>query len=140
VTIEQGVKALTKRQEKFITREGSIDDMRDNWLWWNDPKTREMMRTQETVPWEGHVAWFKGVLDDPDRYLCMFEDVNSKIGVVRFDPKEEPIYEVSINLNPERRGQGLGAALIDADIVYVNGVRRRSKNLSPPRTSRTWLP
>ena len=110
---------MATTQREFLTREGTIDDMRENWLWWNDSTTRKMMRTAATVSWEDHVAWFESILQTPDRYLCMFEDAISKIGVVRFDPKDTPIYEVSINLNPLRRGQGFGAALIEAGIKYV---------------------
>ena len=45
-----------------------------------------------------------------------------KIGIVRFDRSENDSYEVSINVAPELRGQGMGRLLLQ---VAVNRLRER---------------
>jgi UDP-4-amino-4,6-dideoxy-N-acetyl-beta-L-altrosamine N-acetyltransferase len=114
----------------FITREGTRDDIRDNWLWWTDSTPRQMMHATETVPWKDHFAWYESELADPNRFLFMFEYDRSKIGVVRLHPKAVPCNEASINLNPERRGGSLGVRLLLAGIDYVSQRREVEKYIA----------
>jgi RimJ/RimL family protein N-acetyltransferase len=84
------------------------------WKWRNDPLTRRMFRTGHMIPWEEHAAWFAEVLQDPGKILLIAQDAGGPIGVVRFDSIADGRAEVSINVNPERRGQRLGQAALVA--------------------------
>ena len=82
------------------------------WKWRNDPLTRRMFRTSHMISWEEHAAWFAQVLQDPGKILLIAQDAVGPIGVVRFDSVADGRTEVSTNINPERRSQGLGRAAL----------------------------
>ncbi len=113
--------------QSITLREAVPDDSRDIWSWWNDPVTRKMMRKNDPVPWEEHEAWFAGVLNDPNRILCVGEVGGRKFGVIRFDLRAEQEYEVSINFNPEFRGRGLAAAFMQRCIDYLQSHKEVAK-------------
>lgn len=108
-------------------REAILEDRQPIWLWWNDPHTRKMMKRQELVPWEEHVAWFDMISSNPNMILLVGIKGSERIGNTRFDLRGPNVYEVSINLNPTFRGQGLATKLILASIDYLNEIRRVDK-------------
>lgn len=101
-----------------MVREAQAKDRKEIWDWWNDPVTRLMMKQNAYVPWEDHCVWYANLLVDPNRVLCVGEFNGTKIGVVRFDYREDGIYEVSINLNPECRGNGYAPLMLKSCSEY----------------------
>ena len=85
-------------------------DALDVLAWRNDPLTRAMSRDQEVVAEAAHLAWFTRALADPARTLLIGEAMGGKVGMVRIDRGAET--ELSINLNPAFRGQGLSRPLL----------------------------
>lgn len=100
-------------------RPADEDDCLDVWRWRNDPQTRAMSRTPDEVELAAHTAWFRGALRNPQMTLLIGETDAGKIGMVRFDRGAET--EVSINLNPDFRGQGLSHALLGAALATTGG-------------------
>ena len=96
----------------MFIREAKQEDCREIFDWWNNPLTRNMMYDTAVVEWSVHQEWFKKVTTDKNFLLCLGYDHRGKIGVVRFDRKSVSSFEVSINLNPERRGEGLGSVIL----------------------------
>jgi RimJ/RimL family protein N-acetyltransferase len=101
-------------------RRAAAADSLDLWRWRNDPVTRAMSRNAEAVELAGHEAWFRRALADPALTLFIGEVAAGPVGMVRFD--HGPETEVSINLNPAFRGQGLSHALLMAGLAKVGGV------------------
>lgn len=91
-------------------REATQADAEDVWAWRQDPQTRAMSRSREATPLDAHRAWFAAALADPQRTLLIGELEAQKVGMVRFD--RGAVTEVSINVNPDCRGRGLGRALL----------------------------
>ena len=92
-------------------RRANPTDTVDIWNWRNDSHTRAMSRASDIVSWENHCEWFARALEDKSviLYIVTEKKLCTKLGVVRFDIKSAKyIAEVSINLNPEMRGRGLG--------------------------------
>ncbi len=112
---------------EVTVREGTLDDSREIWQWWNDPLTRQMMRKNDPVPWEEHEPWFAGVLNDPNRILCVGLCDGEKLGVVRFDLRQPNEYEVSINLNPAQRGKGYAPQILRKSIEHLLTIRKVNK-------------
>jgi len=88
-------------------------DSQDLFDWRNDPQTRAVSLSTDEVTWDGHVRWFEASLANERRriYICTsnLDDSEQAIGMVRFDEDEVGTSaEVSINLNPQARGRGLG--------------------------------
>jgi L-amino acid N-acyltransferase YncA len=84
------------------------------WEWRNDETTRAMSLNQDLVSWENHQSWYERVLINKDRHLYVGYTEGILLGMVRFDKHEnqEQTYEVSINLDPQQRGKGLGKLLL----------------------------
>lgn len=76
------------------------------------------MKLNNYVPWEEHVKWFDNILKFEDKILLISLLDKEKIGVVRFDFKENGVYEVSINLNPLHRGKGYGQKVLESSIAF----------------------
>ncbi|HIJ90250.1 MAG: UDP-2,4-diacetamido-2,4,6-trideoxy-beta-L-altropyranose hydrolase [Desulfobulbaceae bacterium] len=80
--------------------------------WANDPKTRKNSFRPEAISPEGHEQWLAAKLTAPDCRLWLAALSNTaKLGLVRFD-LGEGMAEISVNLAPGLRGQGLGSVLI----------------------------
>jgi RimJ/RimL family protein N-acetyltransferase len=87
---------------------GDLDLLRE---WRNDPATIAASASAAGVDADEHAAWFAAVLADPDRHLWIAQS-DRPLGQVRFDRTRGYVYEVSVSLDPEARGQGLGRELI----------------------------
>ena len=87
--------------------------------WRNEPTTRAASRRTELVTPEEHAGWLAGVLADPDRHLLIAELDHHPVGQVRFDRRRAYDYEISISLDPARRGRQLAAPLIEAGCEWL---------------------
>ena len=82
-----------------------------------------MFTTNGEVSWEAHCKWYESSLKNRKRYLYVGHESNSadKVGVCRFDINEQKsTAEVSINLNPKKRGLKLSDKLLSAGIRAFN--------------------
>lgn len=103
-------------------RKANLSDSRDLFEWRNDQQSREASINSDVVPWEAHEKWLTAKLDSDDSYLLIAELASneaSKVGMTRFDiERHKGIAEISINLNPVFRGQGLAEKLLTESIGY----------------------
>lgn len=80
--------------------------------WANDPLTRRMSFSRETIPWDSHVEWLKRRLADPDCRFCVVQDANGRpLGQARLD-RTGSRATLSFGLAAPARGQGLAARLV----------------------------
>ncbi|KAF0224929.1 MAG: N-Acetylneuraminate [Rhodospirillaceae bacterium] len=97
----------------LLIRAAQDADSRDIWRWRNDATTRAMSVHSTEISWDAHAAWFAQAVAAGDRRFYVGELGGAKIGLCRFDLAHDGASaEVSINLNPDRRGQGVGASLL----------------------------
>jgi spore coat polysaccharide biosynthesis predicted glycosyltransferase SpsG/RimJ/RimL family protein N-acetyltransferase len=84
--------------------------------WRNDANVRAVSRDNRPLTWESHIAWLRSVLANPRRKLLVAVLGSTLAGTVRFDEmgRNPHEWEISIALNPEKRGQGLGDRLLKA--------------------------
>jgi RimJ/RimL family protein N-acetyltransferase len=87
--------------------------------WRNDPDVRSASRNTGEVSEEEHAAWFAGLLADPARHLLIAREADEPVGQIRFEPDAEGGYEVSVSVAGDRRGGGLGRALIEAGAAWL---------------------
>lgn len=100
----------------LTVRPATQDDALDLLVWRNDPLTRAMSLTTDAVAEDAHMAWFARALARPECRLLIGMQGGDKVGMVRIDGGE-----VSINLRPDRRGQGLALPLLKAAIAGAAG-------------------
>lgn len=89
------------------------EDSRRVWTWRNDPATRHASFNSAPIPLHVHEAWFQESLGRIDRrlYIVLADEVES--GVARLDISGREA-EVSIHLEREGRGRGVGTAALRA--------------------------
>ena len=80
--------------------------------WRNDPVTRAMSGGSDVISRVQHMAWLGRRLADPDSLLLIGERGGAACGMVRFDRGASGAAEVSINVAPGSRSQGLGFELL----------------------------
>lgn len=91
--------------------------------WRNDSETRAASLETDPIPWPVHELWWKASLGRADRTLIIGEDAWERpVGLVRFDAVDGR-WLVSIQIAPDRRGQGWGRALLEAGIARMSDKR-----------------
>jgi RimJ/RimL family protein N-acetyltransferase len=86
--------------------------------WRNDPVTRAASRNTDAVGEAEHEVWLARTLADPGQRLLVAEADGRPAGQVRLERGADS-WEISVALAPERRGTGLGAALIQAGVEQL---------------------
>jgi RimJ/RimL family protein N-acetyltransferase len=98
---------------KLVVRLATIQDGDRIYAWRNHPLVREQARNTDEIPYADHVRWFENALTDTRRILLIGEHGGVPVGCVRFDLHDQQA-EISIFLDPELVGQGLGGRLLHA--------------------------
>jgi len=98
-----------------LAEQSDIDDL---YHWINDPDTRAMSLNINEIEYDEHRRWFLEKLSSDDNVLVMALDNKQKIGNVRFE-KRQSAARVSINLNPDFRGQGVGAEFLVVSEKFI---------------------
>jgi UDP-2,4-diacetamido-2,4,6-trideoxy-beta-L-altropyranose hydrolase len=109
-----------------VIREAAQSDSANILSWRNDPAARAVSRNKDAIDQATHDAWFRSVLDDPDRMLLIGEQGGEPVGVVRFDIAGGES-RVSIFLAPGLSGRGLGGDLLAAAEGWLVERRRDVK-------------
>lgn len=82
--------------------------------WANDPESRKNSFHPKAISPEEHAQWLAAKLADPNCRLWIASLVSAtQTGMVRFDLGTESA-EISVNLAPDLRGQGMGSIVISA--------------------------
>ena len=97
--------------QRIKVRYATLEDSKHIYEWRNDEVTRSMFTNTDIVEWTEHAEWYKSALLNPNKVIIVGEDAKGKIGMARFDYNEERTQaEISINLNPIRRGKKLSSS------------------------------
>lgn len=112
-------------------RYATLEDAALLWQWANDNETRKWSFSPAPIEWETHSRWLKGKLDNPGSiFLIATVSGSTVVGQVRFD-LESNAATLSIGLDPDYRGRGFGARIIDravraafqkADVAFVKAL------------------
>ena len=84
-------------------------------LWRNDNETRLNSFSSDEIHLDQHKEWLAKILNDSQHtmYLAVEDVFDLAVGVVFFEKQAETgEVEVSINLDPEKRAQGLGSLVL----------------------------
>ncbi|MBY0233883.1 MAG: GNAT family N-acetyltransferase, partial [Burkholderiaceae bacterium] len=105
-------------QAPLQLRPAELSDAECLWRWRNHPSTRQVSRSQEEIPLDTHRAWLERLLAAGQSRLFLAFLGSAAVGVIRFDPlptsDTEAAFEVSLYLDPQLQGLGLGRALLQA--------------------------
>ena len=115
-------------------RRARLDDAALLWRWANDAETRRNAFDPAPIPYDRHVGWLEGRLASEATRLLIFSDEAGPVGQVRFDVADG-VAEIDIAIAPERRGQGLGTAMLREALAglraeWGEGIRPRAQVLA----------
>ena len=111
-----------------------MDDAALLWRWANDAETRGNAFDPAPIPYDSHVGWLERRLASDATRLLIFSDEAGPVGQVRFD-RDGGVADIDIAIAPERRGQGLGTAMLRAALEALRAewgeaVRPRARVLA----------
>lgn len=111
---------IVKESERLKIRHVGKEDRRFLWKLANDSSVRERSFSTESIPWESHKEWFENKLQDENAVIliALNEDMK-RVGVRRFDIKEDGSVRSSIIIKKVYRGKGYGTELIKVSNEYL---------------------
>ena len=113
--------------EKEITLRNAADqDSGFLWSWRNHPRIRKNFFDPDPVSWNDHKRWFDLKMKDPNVKIYIAQIEDERIGVIRFKSQDSCI-SVSVNLNPNFLGKGLGHKVIELGTDKVLKAAKGSK-------------
>lgn len=123
-----GAQRIANQMDCFdlVLRTVNIHDSKTIFNWRNHPAIRLHSTHSEPITWETHQAWLNRVITDPDRLLYIATIRDEPVGVIRFD-LDGDIAEVSLYLDPDQLGRGLGTALLIQGEEKIRNERRGIK-------------
>ena len=90
------------------------EDSEDLYNWRNDKRVSQWCCGEKNIDFTSHQKWFKSKIESDKTEIFIAENViGEKFGQVRFDETEKGTY-ISVNLNPDFLGRGIGAKLISS--------------------------
>lgn len=94
-------------------RRAELEDSRFFWKTNNHPSVRANSIDTSSIPWEQHRKWYEASFESDTRMLWIAEFDSDRCGVVRMDLSgDADSAEISVALNPDYRGRGLGRECI----------------------------
>lgn len=102
----------------LVLRPARADELRQVYLWRNDPETRKWFFDPGPIDFEVHSRWYRTVVESKSSDLLIAEREGQAVGVIRFDHDGEDS-RVSVYLVPGLHSRGLGTDLIRAGVSWV---------------------
>lgn len=113
--------ALSLLRDFLCLRPAAMDDAPMLHAWRNHPVVRAVSGSQEPISLEDHRAWMERVLASARRWLFVAEVGRLAVGSIRFDQGAAGQLEVSLYLDPDVLGLGLGPRLLLAGEEAMSG-------------------
>jgi len=101
-------------------RRARAEDARLLWEWANDPGVRSASFSSTPITWEAHTRWLADRLSQDTHVILIAEDeTTTPCGQIRFDPRSDGDWEVSISIASGMRGRGLASILIGLGVQEI---------------------
>ncbi len=106
--------ALSLLRDSLSLRPGTAEDALQLHAWRNHPAVRAVSGNTDSIAFAAHRDWLQGVLAADDRWLFVAQVGRQSVGSIRFDRLASNRLEVSLYLDPDLQGLGLGTRLLTA--------------------------
>lgn len=104
--------ALCLMASTLRVRPATLDDGPILHAWRDHPETRAVSANSAPIPLGGHMEWLARKLVDANCRLFVAEIGGTAVGSIRFDRQADGAWEVSLYLDPDLTGLGLGRYLL----------------------------
>ena len=91
--------------------------------WRSDPTVRANSFHTQEIPFADHCVWFEKLMRDPSRMQFIAESDGEAVGQIRFAIEDQEAL-ISYSIDGEKRGRGLGTALLEALAAKLRGDAR----------------
>jgi UDP-2,4-diacetamido-2,4,6-trideoxy-beta-L-altropyranose hydrolase len=119
--------ADNRDSEGLSLRRARAEDGRLLWEWANDPDVRSASFSSTPISWETHAEWLAERLSQDTNVILIAEDeTTTPCGQIRFEPRPDGDWEVSVSIARGMRGRGLASTLIG---LGVQEIGRRAGNV-----------
>ena len=95
-------------------RPATLEDIHLLYGWRNHASVRNASMNSSSIAYQDHAQWFRTALGDPKRLLLVGQVGEVPVGSIRFDLEANHCFEVSLYVDPELQGLGLGKHLLAA--------------------------
>lgn len=106
--------ALCLMASTLRLRPATLEDGPMLHAWRDHPETRAVSGSSAPVQLDSHMSWLTRKLDDAGCRLFVAEVGGTAVGSIRFDRQLNEAWEVSLYLDPDLIGLGLGRYLLQA--------------------------
>lgn len=100
--------------DRVTLRNATPEDAQVVFPWRNDERIREVSRSSRAIGLPEHLEWWRNTLKNPKRHLLIAQCGAQPVGTLRIDQEAEGGAEVSIYLDPDLAGVGLGRTVLEA--------------------------
>lgn len=90
-----------------------MDDATLLLTWRNDPRVFANFRVMEPVEPNEHIRWLAKSLASLACHILIAEKEDMPIGMIRLDERDGDEQEISIIVEPDHQGQGVGFQMLD---------------------------
>lgn len=104
--------ALCLLATSLSLRQVALNDGPQLHAWRNHPAVRSVSGNRESIPLRSHMDWLADKIAMEDCRLYIAEIGATAVGSIRFDRLEDDLLEVSLYLDPDLLGLGLGPHLL----------------------------
>ena len=111
-------KGVCEKDDEITLKPAQLSDMAVLLEWRNHPDVRKSFFDSAQLTVQGHEAWFKRKIEDPDTVIYMAYLGGEKIGSIRFEDDGD-VRKVSVMLNPAFLGRGLGTRLLSGGVAQL---------------------
>jgi UDP-2,4-diacetamido-2,4,6-trideoxy-beta-L-altropyranose hydrolase len=106
--------------DKFIVRRASVEDAQRIWEIRNHPLSRKESLNTEEISLADHISWFSAKYLANSKDNCSVLEIDKKtVGYCRLDVQDSK-YIVSIAIDPDHHGKGLGTFLLGESLHQLN--------------------
>lgn len=107
-------------------RLATMDDAARLFVWRNDADTRLASHEAGPIRLEQHLVWLKEAIVSASKALYVAQDTARNgiwVGTGRLDKRPGQRVELSLTVDPQRRGEGYGGEIIDALVTEAEKLR-----------------
>ena len=81
--------------------------------WANDPLVRQYAFSKEAIPWNNHLQWFNGKINNQHCAYYILHESGNGIGSIRFDMQQDGTAMISYLVDPAFQGYGYGKIILE---------------------------
>lgn len=110
------------------------DDVEVVYRWTQDPETRKNAPDPKGFSFESHKKWFQKKLNDKNAYIFIGQLNNLPVGQIRFEVIKENKLSLSIMIDQNYRGKGIGTELVNNGIRHLKNKIKNFNIIAKVRT------